>query len=68
MPQVPFESWRTTHRLHHKNTGNIDKDEIYYPNREVNALNYAKKYIVGTLPIAWCVPSISSLIIISDRL
>jgi omega-3 fatty acid desaturase (delta-15 desaturase) len=30
---TPFESWRITHRHHHKNTGNIDQDEIFYPQR-----------------------------------
>jgi len=31
---VPFESWRVTHRHHHKNTGHIDNDEIFFPLRE----------------------------------
>ncbi|RHZ18221.1 hypothetical protein DYB31_014316 [Aphanomyces astaci] len=30
---TPFESWRITHRHHHKNTGNVDKDEVFYPPR-----------------------------------
>lgn len=30
---TPFESWKLTHRHHHKNTGNIDRDEIFYPQR-----------------------------------
>jgi len=50
---VPFESWRTTHRLHHKNTGNIDKDEIFYPHRENTSMNIFKRYIVGTLSAVW---------------
>lgn len=28
---VPFHSWRISHRKHHKNTGNFEKDEIFYP-------------------------------------
>ena len=30
---VPFYPWKLTHKHHHKNTGNIDKDEIFYPIR-----------------------------------
>lgn len=28
---VPYEMWRLSHRAHHKNTGNADRDEIFYP-------------------------------------
>jgi len=28
---VPYYSWKLTHRKHHKNTGNYDKDEIFMP-------------------------------------
>jgi len=28
---VPYHSWRITHRDHHKNTGNYERDEIFYP-------------------------------------
>lgn len=31
---TPYESWRVSHRHHHKNTGNMDRDEIFYPMRE----------------------------------
>ena len=31
---VPYYPWKLTHRVHHKNTGNIDKDEIFYPIRK----------------------------------
>eukprot|EP01116_Phalansterium_solitarium_P005835 TRINITY_DN17_c0_g1_i1.p1 TRINITY_DN17_c0_g1~~TRINITY_DN17_c0_g1_i1.p1 ORF type:complete len:358 (+),score=141.27 TRINITY_DN17_c0_g1_i1:113-1186(+) len=34
---VPYEMWKLSHRHHHKNTGNIDKDEIFYPIREKEA-------------------------------
>ena len=31
---VPYHSWRISHRKHHKNTGNFEKDEIFYPMTE----------------------------------
>lgn len=31
---VPYYPWKVSHKHHHKNTGNIDKDEIFYPVRE----------------------------------
>eukprot|EP00918_Siedleckia_nematoides_P027645 GHVU01059576.1.p1 GENE.GHVU01059576.1~~GHVU01059576.1.p1 ORF type:complete len:364 (-),score=18.31 GHVU01059576.1:481-1572(-) len=31
---VPFYQWKLSHHHHHKNTGNIDKDEIFHPIRE----------------------------------
>lgn len=31
---VPFHPWRISHRKHHKNTGNFEKDEIFYPMSE----------------------------------
>ena len=31
---VPFYPWKLSHRSHHKNTGNIDKDEIFFPIRQ----------------------------------
>ncbi len=30
---VPFYQWKLSHRNHHKNTGNMDKDEVFYPVR-----------------------------------
>ena len=30
----PYYCWKLTHRHHHKNNANIDKDEVYYPVRE----------------------------------
>ena len=29
---VPYEPWRLSHRSHHKNTCNMAKEEIFYPN------------------------------------
>lgn len=50
---VPYESWKITHRIHHKNTGNIDNDEIFYPHR-VNSLdNRIKRIVVATVGFAW---------------
>lgn len=31
---VPYQMWRFSHRHHHKNTGNFQKDEIFYPVEE----------------------------------
>ena len=31
---MPYYPWKLSHRHHHKNTGNIDKDEIFYPVRK----------------------------------
>jgi acyl-lipid omega-3 desaturase len=28
---VPFHGWRISHRTHHKNTGNVETDESWYP-------------------------------------
>jgi acyl-lipid omega-3 desaturase len=28
---VPYHGWRISHRTHHKNTGNIETDESWYP-------------------------------------
>ena len=30
----PYYCWKLSHRHHHKNTGNIDKDEVFYPVRK----------------------------------
>uniref|UniRef100_A0A0B7BB71 Fatty acid desaturase domain-containing protein n=2 Tax=Arion vulgaris TaxID=1028688 RepID=A0A0B7BB71_9EUPU len=30
----PYYMWKISHRKHHKNTGNIDKDEVFYPVRK----------------------------------
>ena len=41
---VPYYPWKLSHQHHHKNTGNIDKDEIFYPIREKDS-NGGKPYI-----------------------
>jgi omega-3 fatty acid desaturase (delta-15 desaturase) len=30
----PYYCWKLSHRQHHKNTANIDKDEVFYPIRK----------------------------------
>ncbi|KAK3796033.1 hypothetical protein RRG08_013338 [Elysia crispata] len=30
----PYYMWKLSHKHHHKNTGNIDKDEVFYPVRK----------------------------------
>ncbi|MDX1957095.1 MAG: fatty acid desaturase [Leptospiraceae bacterium] len=44
---VPFHGWRISHRKHHNNTGNIEKDESWFPihEHEYNELNWASKLI-----------------------
>lgn len=32
---APYYTWKLTHNVHHKNTCNIDKDEVFYPQRGV---------------------------------
>jgi acyl-lipid omega-3 desaturase len=39
---VPFHGWRISHRTHHKNTGNADKDESWYPVKESTYNNMGK--------------------------
>ncbi|OQR83758.1 omega-3 fatty acid desaturase, endoplasmic reticulum [Achlya hypogyna] len=51
---TPFESWRITHRHHHKNTGNVDKDEIFYPHRASKNLEDVRMWVYS-LGAAWFV-------------
>ncbi|CAF2413970.1 unnamed protein product [Rotaria sp. Silwood2] len=32
---APYYTWKLTHNKHHKNTNNIDKDEVFYPQRGI---------------------------------
>ncbi len=43
---VPFHGWRISHRTHHKNTGNIDTDESWYPITEskFNEMGWLEKF------------------------
>lgn len=51
---TPFESWKLTHRHHHKNTGNIDRDEIFYPQRKGDDHPLSRNLILA-LGAAWFV-------------
>ncbi len=44
---VPFHGWRISHRTHHNNTGNLDKDESWYPlsESEYKNLNWISKFL-----------------------
>ncbi|CAG8503236.1 16930_t:CDS:1 [Gigaspora margarita] len=39
---VPYTPWKLSHRHHHKNTGNIDKDEVFFPLRKSEAYEMTK--------------------------
>ncbi|CAG8695479.1 6746_t:CDS:1 [Cetraspora pellucida] len=39
---VPYTTWKISHRHHHKNTGNIDKDEVFFPMRKTDTLIMTK--------------------------
>ena len=41
---VPYYPWKMSHQHHHKNTGNIDKDEIFYPVREKDIAGRKRKF------------------------
>jgi len=49
---VPYESWRVSHRHHHKNTGHIDHDEIFFPMR-AGMFNPHVKVMPWLLGFAW---------------
>nr|QWC69500.1 methyl-end desaturase 2 [Tigriopus californicus] len=51
---VPYYPWKVSHRHHHKNTGNIDKDEIFYPVREKDYAADGKKFLpLFGLGLSW---------------
>jgi len=47
---MPYESWRVTHQIHHRNTGNIDKDINYPPKRDHSEVR--KHRFMGLLGIS----------------
>lgn len=49
---VPYDPWRMSHRHHHKNTGNLDTDEIFYPMR-ANQDCWRTRLMCYTLGGAW---------------
>jgi len=51
---TPYYPWKLTHNHHHKNTGNIDKDEVFYPQRNTAfEPSYLDKVLVWLPGIAW---------------
>ncbi|CAH0475002.1 unnamed protein product [Peronospora belbahrii] len=51
---TPFESWKLSHRHHHKNTGNIDRDEVFYPQRKADNHPVSRNLLLS-LGAAWFV-------------
>lgn len=47
---APYYPWKITHRKHHNNTSNIDKDEVFYPKRACETENCDKDG-KSTLPL-----------------
>jgi omega-3 fatty acid desaturase (delta-15 desaturase) len=47
---LPYESWRISHREHHRNAGNIDKDINYAPKRDYEIVR--KHGLIALLGIA----------------
>lgn len=45
---TPYEQWRLSHKSHHKHTGNIDRDEIFYPNPPLG-----HKISIGAFGLSW---------------
>ena len=35
---MPYYPWKLSHAHHHRNTGNIDKEEVFHPLRERHAV------------------------------
>lgn len=51
---TPYYPWKISHRNHHKHTGNIDKDEVFYPVRKKDDNGNRFAYLFG-LGIGWFV-------------
>lgn len=51
---TPFYPWKLSHRTHHKNTANIDKDEVFYPKRKSQYAGGEQVPLFG-LGFAWFV-------------
>lgn len=49
---VPYDTWRMSHRHHHKHTGDLDTDEIFYPMR-ANEDCWLTRLMCYTLGGAW---------------
>jgi len=51
---TPFYPWKVSHKNHHKNTANIDKDEVFYPIRKKYQSEKSIFYLFG-LGLGWFV-------------
>ena len=49
---APYYPWKLSHRNHHKHTGNIDKDEVFYPIRNKDHNGNRFIFLFG-LGIGW---------------
>jgi omega-3 fatty acid desaturase (delta-15 desaturase) len=51
---APYYTWKLSHNKHHKNTANIDKDEVFYPQRGAHYEHSVWDDILFWLPgIGW---------------
>ncbi len=55
---VPYHGWRISHRTHHKNTGNIDTDESWYPvtERKYDEMQWWEKFLRFDLTLLLAYP------------
>merc|ERR1711907_42548 len=57
---VPYESWKLSHNYHHKNTGNMDRDEIFYPQRSNAMYDWSRRAVVVGCAAAWWIYLVGS--------
>jgi omega-3 fatty acid desaturase (delta-15 desaturase) len=55
---VPFYPWKLSHRHHHQYTGNLDKEEVFFPLRERDVepndvFHLVKTHLYFTLGFGW---------------
>ncbi|XP_041358119.1 fatty acid desaturase DES3-like isoform X2 [Gigantopelta aegis] len=50
---APYYCWKLSHRHHHKNTGNIDRDEVFYPIRSDDGSKGMQALPGFGLGVAW---------------
>jgi len=50
---VPYHPWKLSHHHHHKNTGHIDNDEIFYPIRKGKLPPYISQRGYFLLGLGW---------------
>ncbi|XP_064615700.1 sn-1 acyl-lipid omega-3 desaturase (ferredoxin)-like [Liolophura sinensis] len=49
---MPYSCWKYSHRVHHKNTCNIDKDELFFPLRKREILWQPENSLLWTAYLA----------------